>query len=116
MHWLKKNLVDLSVTVTILLFAWAKAQWLEIPLLVYSCLLLMMKCAGLLNRELLRQLNKRAAPAGDWLYHALYALNLATLAASQHRSLSLLWAGIWLVSWLTSRKMRSLPQASRSRK
>ncbi len=107
MRWFKQALLDLIVTLAILLLAAAHFTWLEIPLMVYTVFVFLMKLVGWSNRELLRRMKKAPVPAPDWFYHLLYAVNVIALGASQRWITSMFWALIWLVSWLISRKLQS---------
>jgi hypothetical protein len=110
MKWLKHVAVDLAVTGTILLIAFQSLPWLEILLAIYAAILLCLKLFSILNEGILRRMKKQAPAAPDWFYHLLYAVNVTALAASQHWAAGSLWLAIWLLSWMASRKLRSLSQ------
>lgn len=106
MRWLKQTLLDLAVTLAILLHALAGIPGLEMPLLIYTLLVLAMKFIALWNFRLQRLLKKKSGAAPEWFYHLLYALNVIVLGAARQWALGLLWLGVWAISWLTTRKLQ----------
>jgi hypothetical protein len=116
MKWLKYATIDLVVTAAILIAAFQSLPWLEILLTIYAAILIFLKLFSLLNEGILRRIKREALAVPDWFYHLLYALNVTTLSASQHWELGLLWLVVWLLSWQTSRKLRTLPQPVAAKK
>ena len=116
MNWLKQSAIDLLVTGVILFSTFQHLHTLDILLAIYTAFLLFIKLFGLWHEGLLKRM-KNGAAAPEWLYHLLYAANVAALAASQRWMMGLVWLVIWLVSWQTARKLRNLasPLSTRPR-
>jgi len=112
MKWLKLTVVDLAVTLLLLVAALQNLPALEIPLLLYTGLVLLLKIFAFSNTGVLQRINKASLRAPDWFYHLLYMVNSAASLVGRRWTLGALWLAIWLLSWLTARKLRSLPQSS----
>ena len=95
MPWLKNALVDLAVTALIAVATVLDQRWALVLVVAYTPLMLALKVLpGVLPVE--PSLVADAPPT--WFYHALYATNVALLAAFAQWVL----AGAWLLIWVLS--------------
>ena len=105
MSWLKDVVVDIIVTVAIVTAVFIKQPILNGFIIGYTILMLIVKIAayrgdsfsGLANRS------KTAAPA--WFSHLLYTIDTGTLLIFGWWLTGTGWALIWLLSFLTHRKL-----------
>lgn len=111
MKWLKEAALDILVTLLIGAATLGKMGGLNIPLLIYTSLMLLLKAAVFFNPELLKWTRNHVTPA--WLYHLLYAVNTAVLLIYARWIAASMWAGIWLISALSERKARALQARKR---
>lgn len=107
--WIKNAIIDLVVTVLIALLVWQDWRWAEVAVWIYTPLMVALKALALFMGSL-GGLAQRQASAPAWLYHVLYAANVALLAIDARWILAGLWVLIWALSVVADR--RSSPLAA----
>lgn len=112
MKWLKEAALDVLVTLLIVAATVGELGWLNIPVLIYTALMLLLKAAVYFNPELLKWVRQRATPA--WVYHLLYAVNTFVLLVYARWIAASMWAAIWLISALSEHKARALQPRKRA--
>lgn len=100
MTWLKNVVVDIAVTLVIILTTHdvlpAGAEWI---VYVYTPFMLALKLISLSSG--IKQVNQQQKSDDKppvWLFHALYAINVAVLLYSQWWWTGAQWALIWAIS------------------
>ncbi len=105
MKWFKTIVVDLAVTALILVAVTLKPDWARGAVLVYTPFMLLLKVIAWVGQGAVKQLKPRAREAPAWMFHVLYAVNVAALAWAQWWWTAVQWAVIWLVSYLEHRRL-----------
>ena len=95
MSWIKNILIDLSVTVLVVLATLFDQVWAGWIVIVYTPIMLLLKFGAFFGGSFLPQFRRSEAEVPSWVYHALYAVNVALL-------LMLDWWGTLAIAWATA--------------
>ena len=95
MPWIKNILIDLSVTVLIVLATGFDQVWAGWIVIVYTPVMLVLKFGAFFGGSFLPQFRRSDADVPSWVYHGLYAINVALL-------LTLDWWDTVAVEWVTA--------------
>lgn len=110
MPQLKNVLVDLIVTVLIGVATVLDQRWALVLVAIYTPLMLVLKVLPLLPGALPVNLLSVADAPPNWVYHVLYAANVALLAAFAHWILASGWLLIWGLSTAAEAKAKRSPR------
>jgi len=105
MSWLKEVIVDIVATVLIIIAVFINQSILTGIILGYTGLLLITKLLVLFGDGFLNMMNKARTNAPRWFTHMLYAVNTAVLLFFKWWYAGIGWAVIWILSYLTQRKL-----------
>ncbi|MEL7834648.1 hypothetical protein [Fodinibius sp. Rm-B-1B1-1] len=105
MSWLKDVIVDLLATGVIVAAVLTSNTILSGLVWGYTGLLLFTKLLVYFGDGFMNMMNKTQTSAPDWFTHLLYAINTATLLGFQWWYAGVGWAIIWMISFLTQRKL-----------
>lgn len=105
MPWLKDVIVDIVVTIVIIIGAIISEPVLTAVIVGYTGLLLLIKFFVLVGDEFLNMMNKAQNSAPKWFTHLLYAANTVILLSFHWWYAGTGWAIIWMLSFLTQRKL-----------
>jgi len=105
MSWLKDVIVDIVVTIVIVATIFTQHPILTWIIWGYTGLLLIAKLLVLLGGDTLNMTKKAKTEAPNWFSHLLYATNTGVLLYIQWWYLGGCWAVVWLLSYLTQRKI-----------
>jgi hypothetical protein len=105
MSWLKEVIVDIAATVLIIIAVLIEEPILTGIVLGYTGLLLLIKFLVLVGDEFLNMMNKTNTDAPKWFAHLLYAINTVVLLFFNWWYAGTGWAIIWILSFLTQRKL-----------
>lgn len=105
MSWLKDVIVDITVTVVIVISVLTSYGFLAGIVWGYTGLLLLMKCLGLFGDSFRQLMKKSRTEAPEWFSHLLYAINTGVLLSFQWWYAGAGWAVIWVLSYLTQRRL-----------
>lgn len=105
MSWLKDVIVDLLATGVIIAAVLTSNTIVSGLVWGYTGLLLFTKLLVYFGDGFMNMMNKANTSAPNWFTHLLYAINTGTLLAFQWWYAGVGWAVIWLISFLTQRKL-----------
>lgn len=105
MPWLKDVIVDIVVTIVIIIGVFYSEPILTGIIVGYTGLLLLIKFLVLMGDEFLNMMNKAQTDAPKWFTHLLYATNTVILLFFHWWYAGAGWAIIWMLSFLTQRKL-----------
>lgn len=105
MKWIKEIIVDIIVTIAIILAARLQIHWLNLVIVSYTPIMLIMKAIVLFSGGLNQLMKKTKTSAPWWFVHLLYAINVVVLFAIHWWITGAEWIIIWLLSYLTDRKI-----------
>ena len=105
MSWLKEVIVDITATILIIIAVFISQPILTGIILGYTALLLITKSLVLFGEGFLNMMNRAKTNAPRWFTHMLYAINTGVLLVSKWWYAGAGWAVIWLLSYLTQRKL-----------
>ncbi len=105
MSWLKDVIVDIVVTIAIVAAVFVQHPILTWLIWGYTGLLLIAKLLVLFGGDAFNMTSKAETEAPNWFSHLLYATNTAVLLYVQWWYLGGCWALVWLLSYLTQRKI-----------
>ena len=114
MPWLKNVFVDLAVTALIAAATALDQRWALVLVMIYTPLMLALKVLPLLPGALPVKPPSAADAPPSWFYHALYAANVALLAASAQALLAGGWLLIWVLSTAAEAKAKRPARARKS--
>jgi hypothetical protein len=107
MYWIKNAIVDILVTITIIVAAVAHVEWLEYVVTGYTIVLLLAKIIIISMTQMQTLMKGRITDVPEWASHMLYATNVIVLAIFNWPVTAALWLVIWLMSYLTYKKVRA---------
>ena len=105
MGWLKDVIVDIIVTAVIIATVITSNIFLAGLVWVYTGLMLIVKFVALVGDGFQYMMKKSKTQAPEWFSHLLYAANTGLLLYFQWWYAGAGWAGIWIISYLTQRKL-----------
>jgi hypothetical protein len=105
MSWLKEVIVDVAATILIVIGVFVSQPILNGIIIGYTVLLLITKVIVLFGDSFLNMMNKTTTGAPQWFTHMLYATNTVILLLFHWWYAGAGWAIIWIVSYLTQRKI-----------
>jgi hypothetical protein len=107
MYWIKNAIVDILVTITIIIAAIAHVEWLEYVVTGYTIVLLVAKIIIISMNQMQTLIKGRITDVPEWASHMLYATNVIVLAVFNWPVTAALWLVIWLMSYLTYKRIRA---------
>lgn len=105
MSWLKDVVVDIATTILIIIAVFVHLPILNGIIIGYSILMLIIKLVAYFGDSFTTLMGKSQTAAPEWFSHLLYAINTGTLLLFEWWYTGAAWAFIWLVSYLTQRKL-----------
>lgn len=108
MQWLKNIAVDLLATLVIAIVVFFDTLLLEYVLYIYTVLMVIARLVSLLNSDFRSITRKKITEAPQWIYHLLYALNVAFLAYGGFYLTGAAWVFIWGVAWYVYSRNKKL--------
>ena len=105
MSWLKDVIVDIAATVVIIVTVLTGNSIFGGIVWGYTGLLLLAKLIPLLGDGFQYMMKKSKTDAPEWFSHLLYAANTGFLLYFQWWYAGTGWVVIWLLSYLTQRKL-----------
>lgn len=106
MKWIKEIIVDILVTIVIILAAIWHHHWLNLVIVIYTPVMLFMKAIVLFSGSFNQLMKKTQTSAPQWFVHFLYVINVVVLLIIQWWITGAEWIIIWLLSYLTHRKIK----------
>jgi len=107
-------LVDIIVTLFIVAAVYFEVMWMEWIIVGYTVILLLAKVIVLAGDNALQLIRKTKTEAPEWFNHVLYGINTVILIYGQWWYVAGGWALIWLLSYLSQRKMNLKSGAQQS--
>lgn len=107
MSWIKDVLVDVIVTLFIIAAVFIDVSWMVWIIYGYTAILLLAKIIVLAGDDALQLIRKTKTEAPDWFNHLLYAINTFVLLYAELWYAAGGWILIWLLSYLSQRKLKS---------
>lgn len=111
MSWLKEVIVDIAATILIIIGVFISQPILTGIILGYTGILLVTKLIVYFGDSFLNMMNKSQTNAPDWFTHLLYAINTGVLLTFRWWYAGAGWAVIWVISYLTQRKLNKRQKA-----
>lgn len=105
MSWIKDVIVDILATAAIIAAVLASNIFLNGLVWGYTGLLLFVKLLVYFGDGFMNMMNKANTSAPDWFTHLLYSINTIALLSFQWWYAGTAWAVIWMLSYLTQRKL-----------
>ncbi len=105
MSWLKDVIVDITACLVIIVAVFWEHSILSGLVWGYTGLLLLVKFLVFVGDDFLNLMNKAKTDAPQWFSHLLYAINTTALLYFAWWYAGIGWALIWLLSYLTQRKI-----------
>lgn len=105
MPWLKDVVVDILACITIIIAVFWVNPIISWLVWGYTGLLLFVKLLVFVGDDFLNLANKAKTEAPQWFSHLLYAINTLVLLYFTWWYAGSAWALIWLLSYLTQRKI-----------
>ena len=105
MSWLKDVVVDIIVTAAIVTAVVVNEPILSGFIIGYTILMLIVKITAYWGGSFSGLANKSRSEAPAWFSHLLYAIDTGTLLTFGWWLTATGWALIWLLSFLSHRKM-----------
>lgn len=106
MSWLKDVIVDLAATALIIAAVLTSNAIITGIVWGYTGLLLFVKLLVQFGDSFLNIMNKAKTEAPEWFSHLLYGTNTVVLLFFQWWYAGACWAAIWILSYLTERKIK----------
>jgi len=117
MKWIKKVIIDILVSVTILVAVLNDQRWLEVIVVVYSSVLLVIKLLLLLSpAKSLKGCKLLTQNVPILFYHLIFGFNVLVLLIFQWWFSSLLWMMIWFISWMIENKQNQQRKPQKRKK
>ncbi len=104
-NWFSQVILDVLVTGFVILSAFWMPALLKYLLYAYSILLLLMRVISLFNRGMKLPVRKEKVKVPEWFYHINYFICTVVFFISMQYLLGILWIAIWLLSWISTRKL-----------
>jgi len=105
MSWIKEVIVDIIATAIIIAAVFTSNSILMGIVWGYTGLILLAKIVAFWGNGFQNMMEKAQTNAPDWFTHLLYAINTGALLFFSHWYAGSAWAVIWLLSYLTQRKL-----------
>ena len=105
MSWLKDVLVDISTTILIVAAVFIHLPLLNGIIIGYTILMLIIKLVAYFGDPFTTLMSKSQTAAPEWFSHLLYAINTGALLFFEWWYTGAAWSLIWLLSYLTQRKL-----------
>ncbi len=103
MKWLKKEILDIVITIVIVVTLFFKTQILKIFLFIYTPIMLIGRILALSGMNIQK---KAGAKVPDWFLHVLYFINVMVLAVNRWWVLAALWLIIWILAFIYTMRPR----------
>ncbi len=105
MTWLKEVVVDIATTILIIIAVFIHSPILNGIIMGYTLLMLIIKLIAYFGDSVTSLMGKTQTAAPEWFSHLLYAINTGTLLLFGWWYTGAAWGLIWIISYLTQRKL-----------